>query len=68
MYSEWASLSPTIDENINGAHSKSVLNKFALPAGKDVATTVIKQLAANISIAQTPEPSPLNTDQEVRIR
>lgn len=65
MYSQWASLAPIIDQNINGSQSKSVLNKFSISCGKDVALTVIKQIASTYSVAQPTEPSPLTTDQEV---
>lgn len=34
MYAEWASLSTVIAANISGSQSQSVLNKFAVPAGK----------------------------------
>lgn len=56
---------PIIDQNVNGSQSKSVLNKFSISCGKDVALTVIKQIASTFSIAQPTEPSPLTTDQEV---
>ncbi|XP_063707016.1 ral GTPase-activating protein subunit beta isoform X2 [Culicoides brevitarsis] len=65
MYSQWASLAPVIDQNVNGSQSKSVLNKFSMSCGKDVALTVIKQIASTFSVAQPTEPSPLTTDQEV---
>lgn len=65
MYSQWASLTPTIEQNVNGSQSKSVLNKFSISCGKEVALTVIKQIASTFSVAQPTVPSPLTTDQEV---
>lgn len=64
MYSEWASLSPVIAANSNGS-ATTVLNKFSANAGREVAQSVIKQLAANLGITQTPEPSILANDEEV---
>lgn len=64
MYSEWASLSPVIAANSNGT-STTVLNKFSAIAGREVAQSVVKQLAANLGITQAPEPSILVTDEEV---
>uniref|UniRef100_A0A336MJE4 CSON013173 protein n=1 Tax=Culicoides sonorensis TaxID=179676 RepID=A0A336MJE4_CULSO len=65
MYSQWASLTPLIEQNVNGSQSTSVLNKFSISCGKDVALTVIKQIASSFSVAQPTEPSPLTTDQEL---
>lgn len=64
MYSEWTSLSPIIAANSNGS-PQSVLTKFVGHAGRDVSTAVVKQLASNLGITQTPEPSILHTDDEV---
>lgn len=64
MYSEWASLSPIIAEKSNGS-SNTVLNKFSNVAGRDVSQAVVKQLASNLGITQSPEPSILVTDDEV---
>lgn len=64
MYSEWASLSPVIAANSNGS-SSTVLNKFSAVAGREVSQAVVKQLAANLGITQSPEPSILVTDDEV---
>lgn len=64
MYSEWASLSPLIAANSNGS-SSTVLNKFSAIAGREVSQAVVKQLAANLGITQSPEPSILVTDDEV---
>lgn len=63
MYSEWASLSPLI-QNGND-ESNSVLDKFGMGIGKDVALGIVKQLSSNLGITQAAEPSPLNTDREV---
>lgn len=64
MYSEWASLSPLIAANSNGS-SSTVLKKFSSIAGREVSQAVVKQLAANLGITQSPEPSILVTDDEV---
>lgn len=64
MYAEWTSLSPIIAANSNGLTS-SVLSKFSNAAGRDVSTAVVKQLASNLGITQSPEPSILMTDDEV---
>lgn len=64
MYSEWASLSPLIAANSNGS-SSTVLKKFSAIAGREVSQAVVKQLAANLGITQSPEPSILVTDDEV---
>lgn len=64
MYSEWASLSPIIAEKSNGS-SNTVLNKFSNVAGRDVSQAVVKQLASNLGITQSPEPSILVNDDEV---
>ncbi|XP_055920308.1 ral GTPase-activating protein subunit beta isoform X4 [Eupeodes corollae] len=65
MYSEWASLSATIAANSAEAQSSSVLNKFPASAGKEVAVSVVKQLASNLGITQNAEPSHLVKDEEV---
>lgn len=64
MYSEWASLTSLIQNG--NEESQSVLGKFPMAAGKEVAMAVVKQLAANLGFAQTAEPSPLTTDREVQ--
>ncbi|XP_053677256.1 ral GTPase-activating protein subunit beta isoform X2 [Anopheles nili] len=66
MYSEWASLVPIISENINNAQTQSVLGKFSIVGGRDVAAVVIKQLASSLGITNNAEPSNLHTDQEVQ--
>ncbi|XP_058815355.1 ral GTPase-activating protein subunit beta isoform X1 [Topomyia yanbarensis] len=66
MYSEWASLVPTITENISNAQSQSVLGKFGIAGGRDVAAVVVKQLAGNLGITNVAEPSTLASDQEVQ--
>uniref|UniRef100_A0A1Q3FD58 Putative ral gtpase-activating protein subunit beta n=1 Tax=Culex tarsalis TaxID=7177 RepID=A0A1Q3FD58_CULTA len=66
MYSEWASLVPTITENINSVQSQSVLGKFGIAGGRDVAAVVVKQLAGNLGITNAAEPSSLSSDQEVQ--
>ncbi|XP_062549213.1 ral GTPase-activating protein subunit beta isoform X8 [Armigeres subalbatus] len=66
MYSEWASLVPSITENITNAQSQSVLGKFGIAGGRDVAAVVVKQLAGNLGITNAAEPSTLVADQEVQ--
>lgn len=67
MFAEWASLSPIIIANSNGAQSQSVLNKFSDPAGREVTIAVTKQLAANLGLTQPAEPSSLTNDDEVSV-
>ncbi|KAK0179173.1 hypothetical protein PV327_007988 [Microctonus hyperodae] len=64
MYSEWASLSALIQRG--SEESRSVLEKFSPGAGREVALSIVRQLASNLGIAQAAEPSPLNTDKEVQ--
>jgi hypothetical protein len=64
MYSEWASLTSLIQNG--NEESQSVLGKFPIAAGKEVAVAVVKQLASNLGFAQAAEPSPLTTDREVQ--
>ncbi|XP_014486489.1 PREDICTED: ral GTPase-activating protein subunit beta isoform X4 [Dinoponera quadriceps] len=64
MYSEWASLSTLIQQG--SEESQSVLEKFPPGAGRDVALSIVRQLAANLGITQAGEPSPLCTDKEVQ--
>ncbi|XP_070158722.1 ral GTPase-activating protein subunit beta isoform X2 [Polyergus mexicanus] len=64
MYSEWASLSTLIQQG--SEESQSVLEKFPPGAGKEVALSIVRQLAANLGITQAAEPSPLSTDKEVQ--
>ncbi|XP_033225547.1 ral GTPase-activating protein subunit beta isoform X3 [Belonocnema kinseyi] len=64
MYSEWASLSTLIQQG--SEDSQSVLEKFAPGVGREVALSIVRQLAANLGIAQAAEPSPLNTDREIQ--
>ncbi|XP_075220156.1 ral GTPase-activating protein subunit beta isoform X3 [Lycorma delicatula] len=63
MYSEWASLSSMVVRG--GEESTSVLGKFPPGAGKDVALSIVRQLASNVGITQAAEPSTLTTDREV---
>ncbi|XP_065357088.1 ral GTPase-activating protein subunit beta isoform X5 [Calliphora vicina] len=65
MYGEWVSLSAQISANSGGAQSYSVLNKFPASAGREVAVSVVKQLATNLGITQNAEPSHLVKDEEV---
>ncbi|XP_046418146.1 ral GTPase-activating protein subunit beta isoform X4 [Neodiprion fabricii] len=64
MYSEWASLSTLVQ---NGSEdSQSVLKKFHPVAGREVALSIVRQLATNLGITQAAEHSPLTTDREVQ--
>ncbi|XP_076297619.1 ral GTPase-activating protein subunit beta isoform X5 [Lasioglossum baleicum] len=64
MYSEWASLSILVQQG--SEESQSVLEKFSPGAGKEVALSIVRQLAANLGITQAAEPSPLCSDKEVQ--
>lgn len=64
MYSEWASLSNMVVRG--GEESNSVLGKFPPGAGKEVALSIVRQLASNIGITQAAEPSTLTSDREVQ--
>lgn len=64
MYSEWASLSSIIQHG--NEESQSVLAKFPVAAGKEVAMAVVKQLASNLGLTQAAEPSPLANDRDVQ--
>lgn len=64
MYSEWASLSVLVQQG--SEESQSVLEKFSPIAGKEVALSVVRQLAANLGITQAAEASLLCTDKEVQ--
>ncbi|ELT94828.1 hypothetical protein CAPTEDRAFT_133737 [Capitella teleta] len=64
MYSEWASL---LQEIQNDTGNQSVLNRFPDTVGKDVAYTVVRNLAQTLSIGlESSEPSKLTTDREVK--
>lgn len=64
MYSEWASLSSLIQQG--SEDSQSVLEKFSPGVGREVALSIVRQLAANLGIAQAAEPSALNSDREIQ--
>lgn len=64
MYSEWASLSSLIQQG--SEDSQSVLEKFSPGVGREVALSIVRQLAANLGIAQAAEPSSLNNDREIQ--
>ncbi|XP_039292662.1 ral GTPase-activating protein subunit beta isoform X3 [Nilaparvata lugens] len=71
MYGEWASLSGVVMRGGvvgggEGGGGDSVLSKLGASNGRDVAVSVVKQLAANLGIAQAAEPSSLTTDREVQ--
>ncbi|XP_050404785.1 ral GTPase-activating protein subunit beta isoform X2 [Patella vulgata] len=64
MYAEWASLQ---DEIHYDKGNQSVLHKFPASVGRDVACTVVKHIAQNLSIATTSgEPSTLEDDKDVK--
>lgn len=66
MYSEWASLTNLIQTG--NEESQSVLGRFPMAVGKEVAMAVVKQLALNlgINLSQPAEPSSMQTDREVQ--
>lgn len=63
MYSEWTSLSLTLNQSTED--SQSVLEKFGLPVGKEITLGIVHQLASNLGITQPQEPSFLITDKDV---
>ncbi|KAJ8309231.1 hypothetical protein KUTeg_014105 [Tegillarca granosa] len=64
MYADWASLQNEIQCD---KANQSVLHKFPAVVGRDVACTVIRPLAQNLSVAaNSSEPSNLNSDKEVK--
>lgn len=63
MYGEWTSLSLAVQDGEQDG--QSVLEKFDLPISKEITLGLVKQLASNLSITQTPEPSILASDREV---
>ena len=64
MYADWASLQ---DEIKFDKANKSVLHKFPSIVGRDVACSVVKTIAQNLSIAvSNPDPSNLETDKDVK--
>ncbi|XP_014260072.1 ral GTPase-activating protein subunit beta isoform X1 [Cimex lectularius] len=64
MYSEWASLANIVRHE--SADRESVLNKFPVESGKDVALIIVKDLIKNIGLTQAPVPSPLVSDKDVQ--
>uniref|UniRef100_A0A146LGW4 Ral GTPase-activating protein subunit beta n=1 Tax=Lygus hesperus TaxID=30085 RepID=A0A146LGW4_LYGHE len=62
MYSEWASLASIVRHETSD--KESVLTKFP-DSGKDVAMSIVKELASNIGLTQAPAPSNLATDRDV---
>lgn len=64
MYCEWASLQGEIQCD---KANQSVLHKFPETVGKDVAFTVVKSIAQNLSVVSNScEPSNLASDKEVK--
>ncbi|XP_076100413.1 ral GTPase-activating protein subunit beta-like isoform X2 [Mytilus galloprovincialis] len=64
MYCEWASLQGEIQCD---KANQSVLHKFPATVGRDVAYTVVKSIAQNLSLAgSNSEPSHLVSDKEVK--
>lgn len=63
MYCDWASLQGDIQCD---KANQSVLHKFPTTVGREVACTVVKSLAQNVTIAGNNEPSNLVTDKEVK--
>ncbi|XP_048519931.1 ral GTPase-activating protein subunit beta isoform X3 [Dendroctonus ponderosae] len=64
MYGEWTSLNLVAQDG--ESEGQSVLEKFDLPISKEITIGLVKQLAGNLSITQSPEPSILTTDREVQ--
>ena len=64
MYCEWASLQGEIQCD---KANQSVLHKFPETVGRDVAFTVVKSIAQNLSVVSNScEPSHLTSDKEVK--
>ena len=64
MYAQWASLQ---DEIQFDKANKSVLHKFPNQVGRDVACSVVKHIAQNLSInVSNCDPSNLESDMEVK--
>ncbi|XP_041352672.1 ral GTPase-activating protein subunit beta-like isoform X2 [Gigantopelta aegis] len=64
MYSEWSSLQEEIQ---SGKGNQSVLNNFPPGVGQEVASVVVRNIAANLSIsAASDEPSNLKDDKDVK--
>lgn len=63
MYSEWTSLSLTLQQGTE--ETQSVLEKFGLSVSKEITLGLVHQLASNLGITQPPEPSMLLTDNDV---
>jgi len=64
MYADWASLQ---DEIQFDQANKSVLHKFPSIVGREVACTVVKHIAQNLSISVSLcDPSDLDTDADVK--
>ena len=64
MYAEWSSLHGEIQCD---KANQSVLHKFPAPVGRDVAVSVVKHIAVNLSMAaNNSEPSNLNSDKDVK--
>ena len=67
MYSKWASLTSKVySQNCwENLEEESVLNKFSVAGGKQLAVIIVKQLASNLGIAHSAEPSNLTTEKEI---
>lgn len=63
MYTEWASLSSSIQQD--SEDSQSALEKFTPGVRKNVTASIILQIALNLGISQSEEPSSLITNNDV---
>lgn len=64
MYADWASLEDEIEHHKG---NQSVLHKFNPVVGRDVACTVVRNIAANVSIpAANEDPSTLEDEKDVK--
>ncbi|XP_072031958.1 ral GTPase-activating protein subunit beta-like isoform X2 [Amphiura filiformis] len=66
MYSEWASLQLSIE---NDTSNRSVLHSYSEVVGKEVAVSVVRQLSGHLSLTATKgdnlPPSPLDSEKQV---
>ncbi|XP_065199453.1 ral GTPase-activating protein subunit beta isoform X2 [Planococcus citri] len=67
MYSKWTSLTNKLYSRncCENLEDQSVLSKFSSGIGKQVTIPIVRQLASNLGITQSAEPSKLTTEKDV---
>lgn len=67
MYSKWTSLTNKLYSRscYENFEDQSVLSKFSPSIGKQVTVPIVRQLASNLGITQSAEPSKLTTEKDV---